>query len=175
MPLASNPRKGTPQSSSAASITGLDGAELPPRLWGDEQVRKWLASRGIPSEILGAFEDNLVNGLLCEDLSDADLEGMGVSNPLHRKRVLLELARLFGRQSPKASPRSPKGAPRGPRGPRLPTAQENQQGGKETYGSDLGSTTDSIDQSVFDSPTSKAMENSAGAFLSSTGGTQHMS
>lgn len=172
MPIASASRKGAAQSSSPTAA-GLDpGSELPPRLWGDEQIRSWLAARGLPSEIISTFEENLVNGLLCEDLSDGDLEGMGVSNPLHRKRVLIELARLFGRQPPTKSPKSPKR-------PRTPGSPND----RDIVGSDLGSTTDSkLDQITLDpeSP-SKTVEDSVSEGspsamrqrpLPSTGGTK---
>jgi len=66
-----------------------------PRLWSENQLAQWLAGRGLPEEISRAFEVNLVNGLLGEDLNDADLARMGIGEPLHQRRVALELRRLF--------------------------------------------------------------------------------
>lgn len=71
-----------------------------PRLWNETQVSSWLLERGLPDEIAHAFEAHLVNGLLGFDLSKDDLISMGISDPMHQRRVSMELQQLFGTAEP---------------------------------------------------------------------------
>lgn len=66
-----------------------------PRSWSEEDLGRWLASRGLPPDIPKAFEVHLVNGLLAEDLNEMDLASMGITDALHQRRVTLELRQLF--------------------------------------------------------------------------------
>eukprot|EP00747_Dinoflagellata_sp_TGD_P183280 gnl/TRDRNA2_/TRDRNA2_38046_c0_seq1.p1 gnl/TRDRNA2_/TRDRNA2_38046_c0~~gnl/TRDRNA2_/TRDRNA2_38046_c0_seq1.p1 ORF type:complete len:803 (-),score=120.55 gnl/TRDRNA2_/TRDRNA2_38046_c0_seq1:114-2522(-) len=66
-----------------------------PRKWSESQLCHWMRERGLPEQISRAFEEHLVNGLVGEELSEADLNMMGITAPLHQRRVVLELRSLF--------------------------------------------------------------------------------
>ena len=73
--------------------------------WSSGDVACWLSSIEM-DEYVSLFQDARVNGcMLGQNLSDGDLQEMGVANRFHRKRILAEVDRLF-RPPTKTSQRS---------------------------------------------------------------------
>jgi len=67
-----------------------------PRTWSAGRLSAWLLKQRLPEEIAHLFEENAVNGHLGALLGEADLETIGIAQPLRRRRLLLELGQLFG-------------------------------------------------------------------------------
>ena len=61
-----------------------------------DQVADWVVSLGDPiKQYAPTFRDNGVNGNLLKELTDDDLEDMGVEKPMHRKNILVNREALL--------------------------------------------------------------------------------
>src|SRR3954466_11193810 len=69
-------------------------------------VSAWLCSLGL-EQYVGAFRDNGVEGEVLGDLSDADLQGLGIAPLGHRKKLLKAIAALAAKPASAAGEASP--------------------------------------------------------------------
>jgi hypothetical protein len=70
-----------------------------------QSVRQWLEQLGLP-QYVEVFERNAVDLELLPELSDADLEKVGVDALGHRKKLLKAIAELNGSAASGATPRA---------------------------------------------------------------------
>lgn len=62
--------------------------------WNELEVADWLTLQGF-KQYTDAFLDNMINGPMLVSLADSDLErDLRVTNRMHRKRLMLEVAKL---------------------------------------------------------------------------------
>src|SRR3954467_12631859 len=69
-------------------------------------VSAWLCSLGL-EQYVAAFGDNAVDGEVLRDLSDADLQGLGIAPLGHRKKLLKAIAALAAKPASAAAEASP--------------------------------------------------------------------
>merc|ERR1712216_737155 len=92
-------------------------ADTPPPLWSDLDVVSWFLRRMpfLPPRYFLSFRDKGVNGLILLDLTEAEIrEHLGVEDPIHRKRILSEVALLrssYAESSPRLAHLAPFGSP----------------------------------------------------------------
>ena len=66
-----------------------------PRAWTVAQVGQWLVSLGMAT-VVDKFQANEIDGMcLSEGLDDESLAAVGVTIPVHRKKIQTALAMLF--------------------------------------------------------------------------------
>jgi len=83
------------KSGSATPITRVEGRSPDVALWSIATVGSWLLELNL-GEHLVAFRDAAVDGDMLLDLTDVDLQSIGVAHPMHRKKVLKRVERLRG-------------------------------------------------------------------------------
>ncbi|MES1918274.1 hypothetical protein MHBO_000264 [Bonamia ostreae] len=69
-----------------------------PEKWDVEEVKKWMMSLSFAEEYSAIFSENDIDGALLRELDEEILrEELNIKNKLHRKKLLIEIEKLFNR------------------------------------------------------------------------------